>query len=143
MSIRDTAERRNSDLRAINSWRNPEGFGRPVEVSPDVFSVAGPDDLEHAVPCDFIVERGILPCSCDATRKRYSWWWKCWFRWQEVRVMNQARPSYRIKWPVHGPDHEPWVPGVDYDDTQDAEGWPAKPALLADAPGRGRRRAAV
>lgn len=108
-----------------DSYRDEEGFGRPVEVEPRVMSVVGPDDLDHASGCEFILTRGILPCSCDATRRRFSdrdpsqpkgWWWKCWFRWQEVRVRNQPRNSGPLPWPVRGPDGDPWVPGIDFND---------------------------
>ena len=107
----------------MSEYRDEEGFGRPVEATRAVYSVKGPDDLDHAMRCDFIIHKGITPCSCDATRRRIvpgggslSWWWQCWFRWQEVRVRNQPRPSGPLPWPVHGPDDTPWVPGIDFND---------------------------
>lgn len=111
-------------------WRDSTGFGRAVQVEPAVYSVRGPDDLDHARACDFIIHRGITPCSCDASRRRVrgrpdlvgvSWWWQCWFRWQEARVQNILRQPERIPWPVHGPDGEPWIPGIDFDDTPEAD----------------------
>lgn len=110
-----------------HQWTDAEGFGRPVEVQEAIYSVIGPDNLDHAVRCEFITERGILPCSCDQTRTRISnrpdlvgksWWWKCWFRWQEVRCQNSPRPD-RLPWPVSGPDGDPWVPGIDFNDGRD------------------------
>jgi hypothetical protein len=99
-----------------DTWRNLEGFGRPAEVSPRTFSVTGPDEQDHAVACAFITKQGILPCSCDATRKEFSWWWKCWLRWQYARVMrhHSTHPQDRVPWPVEGPDKDPWVPGIDF-----------------------------
>lgn len=102
----------------MSDYRDGQGFGRPEQVSPAVYSVKGPDDLDHASGCDFILHRGITPCNCDATRKRFSWWWQCWFRWQEVRCQNSPRPD-RLPWPVRGPDEVPWVPGIDFNDGRD------------------------
>lgn len=109
----------------IDTWRDSEGFGRDVEVEPRVWSVKGPDNEDHAVGCAFIVQRGILPCSCDATRKRFgkdehgepTRWFERWVRWQKARSVAYAtnRP---MKWPVTGPDGEPWVPGVDFNDEE-------------------------
>jgi len=104
-----------------DTWRNLEGFGRQKEVSPGTFSVVGPDDLDHALACDFIVRQGILPCSCDATRREFSWWWKCWLRWQKARVSRHrsVAPRNRVPWPIVGPDDEPWVPGLDFNNDEE------------------------
>lgn len=108
---------------STDTWRDPEGFGRNIEVSPDVWSAKGPDDEDHSIHCSFIYLRGILPCDCDATRKRFgvdhtgqqTRWYPRWMRWQTVRSsgLRHQRP---IEWPVTGPDGEPWVPGVDFND---------------------------
>lgn len=100
----------------MSDVRDEEGFGRSVQVTPAVFSAKGPDEEDHSSGCDFILHKGITPCSCDATRMRYSWWWQCWFRWQEIRVRNQPRNSGPLPWPVVGPDGDPWVPGIDFND---------------------------
>lgn len=113
----------------MSDYRDSAGFGRPVQATPAVFSVKGPDDLDHAMGCDFIRHKGITPCSCDATRSRIvpgggslSWWWQCWFRWQEARVANVLRQPERVPWPVKGPDDDPWIGGIDFDDGPAA--WP-------------------
>jgi hypothetical protein len=108
-----------------DSWRDSEGFGRDIQVSPGVWSVKGPDNEDHAVGCAFIVQRGILPCSCDATRKRFgrdhkanlTHWFERWLRWQKARSVAYAtqRP---MPWPVTGPDGDPWVPGIDFNDDE-------------------------
>lgn len=109
----DPPERRGQAKR--DGYRDPYGFGRPVEQGERTYSVVGPDDCDHAMTCEFIAHRGVLPCSCDATRKRFeeSGWWEGWLRWSEYRV----RPE-RVKWPVPGPDGDPWIPGVDFNDTE-------------------------
>jgi len=109
-----------------DTWRDSEGFGRSVEVEPRVWSVVGPDNEDHAPGCMFIYKRGVLPCSCDATRKQYgkdqhgeyTHWHKRWVRWQKARVANYVtkRP---MPWPVTGPDGDPWVPGVDFNDEEE------------------------
>lgn len=100
-----------------DTYRDSEGFGRPVEVEHRVWSVKGPDNEDHAQGCMFIQRKGILPCSCDATRKEYMLWWYRWLRWQQARVSpaNVERP---IKWPVAGPNGsgEQWIPGIDFND---------------------------
>jgi hypothetical protein len=100
------------------SWRDLEGFGRPEEVEPQTFNVVGPDNEDHAPGCMFNMHEGILPCSCDATRVEYSWWWKCWLRWQKARVSrhHSVAPRDRMPWPVKGPDGDPWIPGIDFND---------------------------
>lgn len=121
----------------VQGFRDANGFGRPVDVGPNVFSVAGPDDQQHSVHCQFITERGILACSCDASRVRNSWWWRCWFRWMEVRVRPQKGEA-RIPWPIAGPDGDPWVPGVDFNDDRQQV-----PAPAPERPPTGRHRALV
>lgn len=101
-----------------DTWRDSEGFGRAVEVEPRVWSAKGPDNEDHAARCSFIFYRGILPCSCDATRKRHSDWWHRWMRWQQARSANIIRHQWPLKWPVDGPDGDPWVPGVDFNDDE-------------------------
>ena len=98
------------------SYRDREGFGRAEEIHDGTFSVVGPDDQDHAVACDFIRDKGILPCSCDATRRQFSWWWKCWLRWQHARVSRYTWRDCpdRVLWPIMGPDREPWISGVDF-----------------------------
>lgn len=105
-----------------DTWRSPEGFGRPQEFEHGTWSQIGPDNEDHAIHCGFIVQRGILPCDCDATRKRFAQtsegkgiWYSRWLRWQIARVSPVQFPR-PIKWPVTGPDGEPWVPGVDFND---------------------------
>lgn len=114
---------------SADSFRDSEGFGRPVQVEPAVYSVTGPDGMGHAQLCRFIASKGILPCSCDATRRAihdrpdlvsHSWWYRCWFRWQEVRCSALLRPA-PLPWPVHGPDGDPWVPGIDFHDGRDED----------------------
>jgi hypothetical protein len=104
-------------------WRNREGFGRPQEVNPGTWSVVGPDEQDHALSCDFIHHQGLLPCSCDATRRRFSWWWKCWLRWQIARVSrhHSVEPRDRVPWPIVGPDQEPWVPGLDFNNDEEGD----------------------
>lgn len=125
MTETQTPARRREGYRG---WRDENGFGRPVEVEAAVYAVTGADDEQHAVACDFIEYSGILPCSCDAMRGRHrrdesrvgkSWWFRCWIRWQEVRVYPGQRRERIVPWPVHGPDGEPWVPGVDFNDAPD------------------------
>lgn len=103
------------------TYRDREGFGRPEENSRNVFSVVGPDDADHSINCSFYQHRGLLPCNCDASRGEFSFWWKCWMRWQKARVERYAwRASARVArmpWPVMGPDRDPWIPGVDFNDT--------------------------
>jgi hypothetical protein len=101
-----------------DTWRDSTGFGRPEDIGHNTWSQVGPDDEDHAVGCMFIMRRGILPCSCDATRRERSEWWKRWLRWQEARVMPSNRAN-RTKWPVTGPDGDPWVPGVDFNDEEE------------------------
>ena len=109
-----------------DSYRDSEGFGRDIQVSPGVWSVKGPDNEDHAVGCAFIVQRGVLPCSCDATRKRFgrdhennlTRWFERWLRWQKARSANILRDSWPLKWPITGPDGDPWVPGVDFNDDE-------------------------
>lgn len=106
-----------------DTWRDSEGFGRDIEVSPGVWSTIGPDNEGHAIHCEFISNKGILPCSCDATRKMFgkdhegnhTHWLERWARWQKARVANYVtvRP---MPWPVTGPDGDPWVPGIDFND---------------------------
>lgn len=98
-------------------WRDTEGFGRPVEVQPPVMSVTGPDNEGHAEGCDFYTRRGILPCSCDFTRLKGSWWYTCWLRWLEARVSQHARevPLAPVPWPIKGPDEGAWIQGIDFD----------------------------
>jgi hypothetical protein len=100
-----------------DTYRDYEGFGKPVEVEPRVWSSKGPDNEDHATGCTFIAVRGILPCTCDATRKEYSEWWKRWLRWQGARSVayETMRP---MPWPITGPDGEPWVPGIDFNDEE-------------------------
>lgn len=98
-----------------DTWRDAEGFGRDVQVSPGVWSAIGPDDEDHAIACEFITTKGVLPCNCDQTRKKHTEWWRRWLRWQQVRVHNH-RAVRPIQWPVTGPDGYPWVPGVDFND---------------------------
>jgi hypothetical protein len=102
-------------------WRNREGFGRPEEVSPGTWSVVGPDDMDHAVNCSFIRYHGVACCDCDATRRAYSWWYKSWLRWQIARVSrhHMVEPKDRVPWPIQGPDGEPWVPGLDYNNDEE------------------------
>ena len=104
-----------------DAWRNSEGFGRPQEVGHGTFSVVGPDEQDHAITCDFYRDKGILPCSCDATRRRNSWWWKCWMRWQLARVSRHrsVEPRDRVPWPIVGPDGDPWVPGLDFNNDEE------------------------
>lgn len=98
-----------------DTWRNFEGFGRGIEVSPGVWSTVGADEEDHARLCEFITTGGVLPCNCDYTRRKHTEWWNRWLRWQRVRCENRTaeRP---LKWPVTGPDGYPWVPGVDFND---------------------------
>lgn len=116
-----------SEAMLANIYRDDAGFSRSAEThaGSGVWYAIGPDDLSHFPQCDFIRRRGILPCSCDATRREYpqpaagaarrvaSWWYRCWFRWQEARV-SPYESRLRVPWPVQGPDEEPWVEGVDY-----------------------------
>ena len=101
-------------------WRDREGFGRPVEVVPAVYSTKGPDDLDHAAECEFISSEGILRCNCDATRGMYSQWGMYWRRWQRARINRHhtLQPQDRVPWPVMGPDGTAWIAGIDYDDTE-------------------------
>lgn len=101
-----------------DTWRDIEGFGRIQYVEERVAFVTGPDEEDHASGCMFIVHAGILPCSCDATRNEYSWWWKCWLRWQKARVNRYHSTSARdrVPWPIKGPDNDPWIAGVDFND---------------------------
>jgi len=98
-----------------DTWRDSEGFGRDIEVSPGTWSAKGPDNEDHAIHCLFIAHKGILPCTCDATRKEFSQWWKRWLRWQKARSVYYVtqRP---MPWPITGPDGDPWVPGIDFND---------------------------
>lgn len=96
-----------------DQWRDSEGFGREQEVEPRTWAVVGPDGEEHAPGCMFIQKRGVLPCSCDRTRREFTQWWKQWLRWQTVRSVPCTCPR-PIKWPVHGPDGEWWIPGHDF-----------------------------
>lgn len=98
-----------------DTWRDREGFGRDKEVSPGVWSAVGPDEQDHSIHCAFITLRGILPCECDATRRRFSEWHHQWLRWATVRTYT-SRTSPLVKWPVQGPDGDWWVPGVDFND---------------------------
>lgn len=106
-----------------DTWRDTEGFGRPVEVEPRVWSQIGPDDEDHGINCEFIWHKGILPCTCDATRKPFgkdvngdrTYWYQKWLRWAAVRAYH-SRTSPLVKWPVEGPDGDWWVPGVDFND---------------------------
>ena len=100
-----------------DGWRDREGFGRPVEVSTNVYSVKGPDDADHARNCEFIWHNGLLPCNCDATRGKHSWWWRCWMRWQTARISRHlsVEPQDRVPWPIKGPDDEAWIQGIDFD----------------------------
>jgi hypothetical protein len=92
------------------------------------FNVVGPDNEDHAVACNFIEHKGILPCSCDATRRRFgldehgkrTYWFQRWLRWQKARVANYEtkRP---MPWPITGPDGDPWVPGIDFNDDEQGE----------------------
>lgn len=95
-------------------------------------NAVGLDGLDHSPGCMFIILDGIEPCSCDATRKQFSerdpsqpkgWWHRCWESWMRVRVSPSwwARSDGKQpKWPIMGPggpEEEPWVPGVDFDDS--------------------------
>lgn len=98
-----------------------------------VISVRCIDREDHASGCDFALNDGVLPCSCDATRKRGSWWSTCWLEWNKIRVSPGSDIHYRthtpdgypttdgyhsqLPWPVKGPDGDPWIPGRDFDDT--------------------------
>lgn len=107
-----------------DTWRDPEGFGRDVEVEPRVWSAIGPDNEDHAINCEFIDYRGILPCTCDATRKRFgkdengerTYWLEQWLCWATARA-RYTRDSPLVKWPVEGPDGDWWVPGIDFNDS--------------------------
>lgn len=103
-----------------DNWRDTEGFGRDIEVSPGTWSAKGPDDEDHAIHCDFIKHKGILPCSCDFTRRVMTWWWQCWLRWQKARVnrYHSTAARDRVPWPIKGPDGDPWVAGIDYNDDE-------------------------
>ena len=106
-----------------DTWRDSEGFGRDIEVSPGTWSAKGPDNEDHAIHCGFIVWRGIVPCGCDATRKEFgrdhegnrTYWFQRWLRWQKARSVAYAtqRP---MPWPITGPDGDPWVPGIDFNE---------------------------
>jgi len=103
-----------------DSWRDSEGFGREVQVGQGTWSTVGPDNEDHAIHCGFIVYRGVLPCDCDATRKQFAQtpegkgiWYSRWLRWAAVRTYT-SRTEPLVKWPVTGPDGEPWVPGIDF-----------------------------
>ena len=108
-----------------DAWRNSEGFGRSIEVEPRVWSCVGADGEDHAIGCEFIVHQGILPCSCDATRRRFgvdhegrrTKWFDRWLRWEDARshLYHEERP---IKWPVTGPDGDAWIPGIDFNDAK-------------------------
>lgn len=118
-----------SEAVLANIYRDGAGFSRRTETwaGSGTWYAIGPDDCSHSIHCDFIRRRGILPCNCDATREEYpqpaagvdgrpaSWWYRCWFRWQEVRVSPYEHRE-RVPWPVQGPDEEPWVEGQDFDD---------------------------
>lgn len=120
---------REPDAWSVNLPRDASGFSRPTETAPGsrVFFVMGPDDLSHAMYCDFISERGVLPCSCDATRRQYprrgpdargrdgmGWWYRCWVAWAHCRVSPYETRRERVPWPVEGPDGVPWIDGRDF-----------------------------
>ena len=112
---------------ARDTWRNAEGFGRPEEIGPDVWSAVGPDSEDHSIHCSFIYRQGILPCDCDATRSRFATtaegkgiWYQRWVRWQTARS-SRFRTGKLIKWPVTGPDGDAWIPGIDFHDDKDTE----------------------
>lgn len=124
---------REPDAAKVALWRDTWGFSRATETEPGsgVFFVIGADDLSHAVFCDFVQERGVLACSCDATRRpERSWWRRCWLQWMNARVSPYER-RHRVPWPILGPDGEPWVEGRDF--TGDAELTPG-PAAPIGAP---------
>ena len=94
------------------------GFSVPQVASPAVYFVKGPDNENHSLGCDFYIHDGVVPCSCDATRHHRSTWWNYWLVWAKHRSsgIHHKKP---VKWPVHGPDGTPWIPGVDFDDSPD------------------------
>ena len=96
-----------------DTWRDTEGFGRAVEVEPRVWSIIGPDEQDHALGCMFIEKVGVLPCSCDYTRRTFTDWYHQWLRWATVRTYYY-RDSPLLKWPIEGPDGDWWVPGIDF-----------------------------
>lgn len=123
-----------------DTYRDREGFGRPEHVGEGTWSQVGPDEEDHAIHCTFIARRGIMPCSCDATRRQFgkdqhgerTLWFERWARWQMARSANILREQWPLKWPVKGPDGEPWVPGVDFNDDPRPEhaewcNWPHEP----------------
>ena len=77
-------------------------------------SVTGPDNLPHSLHCQFITYS--LPCSCDATRfAPGSKWFESYMRWMRISTIVA-----KLKWPIEGPDHTPWIPGFDFNDDYDA-----------------------
>lgn len=92
-------------------------FSQPQVSSPAVYYVTGPDNESHSLGCDFYIHEGVVPCTCDATRRPHSTWWNYWLVWAKHRANCVNCCAAPIKWPVRGPDDTPWIPGVDFDDS--------------------------
>lgn len=122
------------DAAKVALWRDDQGFSINKETEPGsrVYFTMGPDDLSHALYCEFVQERGNLACSCDASRglhpgdSRRSWWYRCWLRWMGARVRPEEKRR-RVPWPVEGPDGDPWVEGVDFTGDDELTPGPAAP----------------
>lgn len=103
---------------ADNRWRNHRGFTRDIKDPSGAWFVNGPDGEDHALGCMFVLRACVMPCTCDATRRFGSGWHTSWERWMEVMLWNTIPEGMTkpFKWPVDGPDGEPWIPGIDFND---------------------------
>lgn len=80
-----------------------------------VLQLQGLDGEKHDFHCQFVQERGVLPCSCRPENAKGSSWFWVWRRWALVRVnpgwwaRNRKEPS----WPVRVGPYTAWIEGWD------------------------------
>lgn len=101
-----------------NRWRDSWGFTRPEGSDRTAWSINGPDGEDHSLGCMFVQKKGAQECTCDRTRRFPSEWVKRHTVWVQTMMWNTVPEgmSKPFKWPVTGPDGDPWVPGVDFND---------------------------